>query len=147
MASRLFDEWTSPEGLERLRQLTADGATDAEIAKVIGCAKKTLYEWRRSPEFREATAAGKAVADQKVEDSLFRRACGYDVRETTTEYSGGIEVAKTVRTKHIPPDTTAIIFWLKNRRPDEWRDRQKVELEQTEPVRITLGDDVKRFLV
>jgi len=89
----------------------------------------------------EALKRGKAPVDQQVENALFKNAMGYDYEETITEIEdlGNGKQKKHIRKvmKHRPPDTTAQIFWLKNRRPDRWRDKQDVALN-TEPVRIVI---------
>ncbi|MFA5348132.1 MAG: hypothetical protein WC294_08340 [Methanoregula sp.] len=105
------------------------GKTNPEIAASLGIVESTLHEWRKKyPEFSDALKEGKEEADSRVEASLFQRATGYDLDvEETTEYpDGGMQVKRTK--KHIAPDTTAQIFWLKNRRPDEWRDKQQQEI-------------------
>ncbi|MCK9591856.1 MAG: helix-turn-helix domain-containing protein [Methanoregula sp.] len=117
------------------------GKTNPEIADALGIVESTLAEWRKKyPEFSDALKEGKAEADSKVEASLFQRANGYDldVVETTEYPNGGVQVKKTK--KHIPPDTTAQIFWLKNRRPDEWRDRQQLEHSGPEGGPILLNN-------
>jgi hypothetical protein len=84
------------------------GLVDDEIADVLNVSTRQLHRWKRTyPEFAEALAAGKAPADAAVAHALFSRAVGY------TDPDG----------KHHPPDTVACIFWLKNRRPEAWRDR------------------------
>jgi hypothetical protein len=110
----------------------------------LGIALSTLYEWKnRYPDFREAINNGKAEVDYAVEDSLLKRALGYTVEEVTEEpqpYAvNGIlqrdedgnpvmrlEVSKRVK-KYVAPDVAAAIFWLKNRKPAEWRDKQEIK--------------------
>lgn len=105
--------------------MARNGATDAEMAKELGCALSTFYlRMNQYPAFSEAVNAGKAAYDQRVENSLARRAIGYE-HETEKVFSNGLRV-KVV--EHVPPDTTAQIFWLKNRRPNEWRDRKETEI-------------------
>jgi hypothetical protein len=88
---------------------------------------RTISYWRASkPEFADALKAGKEVADDRVERSLFHRAVGYQHDEVhVSNYQGKVTLTPLV--KHYPPDTTAAIFWLKNRKKDEWRDKQEVE--------------------
>ena len=121
MAKGLYEEWLKKDALEVLRGWARIGLTDEQIAKNCGIATGTLYEWKKKyPEIAEALKKGKAWADTEVENALFRRAIGYDYDEVTTE--NGVET-KRVR-KHVVPDVTAQIYWLKNRRPDLWRDRR-----------------------
>jgi hypothetical protein len=98
-----------PELAHRLALL---GLTDDEIADVLNLSTRQLHRWKKlHPAFSEALAAGKAPANAAVAAALFRRACGYEAPDG----------------RHIPPDTGAMCFWLKNRAPHLWRDRVEVE--------------------
>lgn len=110
------------------RKLCALGHTDQEVADFLNVSRNTLDRWRGLyPEFCDALKMGKAPADERVERSLFHRAVGYTFEaEEVFQYQGQIVRAK-VR-KHVPPDTTAAIFWLKNRRKDLWRDVHRHEV-------------------
>lgn len=102
------------------------GATDIELADMLGVSARTVYHWRSSkPEFAAALSAGKEEADNRVERSLYERAVGYTYDAVHFSNFKG-EVTKTQYREHIPPDTTAMIFWLKNRRPEAWRDKSEV---------------------
>ena len=97
------------------------GLTDAEIANFFGVAECTLHRWKGEfPEFCESLKAGKSIADERVERSLYARAIGYEHEEIDIRVINH-QIVKTKLTKFYPPDTTAGIFWLKNRRPDKWR--------------------------
>lgn len=101
-----------------------DGLTNEQIAHNLGIAVKTLYEWQgKYCEFSNALKKGKEVVDLEVENSLLKRAMGY--RYDEIHYENGVEVKRI--TKEVQPDTTAAIFWLKNRKPGQWRDKQDVE--------------------
>lgn len=111
-----------------------NGADNKGICKRLGIAPTTLKRIRKEhPEVNDLLKEGKDEADFKVESALYRRAIGYEVEETTTEVkvsedgSAQATVIKKVK-KHIAGDTTAQIFWLKNRKPDEWRDKQDVNV-------------------
>lgn len=114
-----------PELDEQAEKLCRLGATDKEIAAFFGVRESTLNNWKlRHPSFVESLKRGKDEVDGLVEQSLFRRAMGYSHQsEKVFQYQGAIVRAKTV--EHYPPDTTACIFWLKNRQPDNWRDRRE----------------------
>lgn len=119
-----YRQWIEPEGLLKVEGWARDGLTDDQIAKNMGIAVKTLYEWKQKySEFSNALKRGKEVVDILVENALLKRALGYSYDEIT--YEQGIETKRV--TKQVAPDTTAQIFWLKNRRPKSWRDKQEVE--------------------
>jgi hypothetical protein len=113
------------------------GLKDKEIAATFGIAESTLSKWKNDhPEFSEALNAGKAPADAQVVARLYQRAMGYEHDEIDIRVINGVPVQTLVR-KHYPPDTTACIFWLKNRQRENWRD--KVETGVTTKD----GQDVK----
>ena len=127
-------EWLTPEGLLKIEGWARDGLINEQIAQNIGITATTLYEWKNKfPEISEALKRGKDVIDRQVENSLLKRALGYEHTETTREAvkdpeSGNIEMRVTKEvTKTVIPDTTAQIFWLKNRKPDKWRDKPAYE--------------------
>lgn len=105
-----------------------DGLTDEQIAKNLGIGIRTFYEYKEKyPHFSQSLKRGKEVVDTEVENALLKRALGYTYdEETYEELSDGTSKSKVV-TKHIPGDTTAQIFWLKNRKPGVWRDKTAVE--------------------
>lgn len=124
MAKGKYAKWLEPEGLLLLEGWARDGLTDEQIAHNMGVTAKTLYEWKKSHgEICEALKKGKEVVDLQVENALLKRALGYEYTEQRIEVSekDGKKVTQTI--KHVVPDTTAQIFWLKNRRADKWRDK------------------------
>lgn len=114
---------------EGARKLALLGATDAEVADFYGVDVRTIYRWKNAhDEFCQALKAGKEQADSRVERALYHRAVGYEQEEVKIFMPAGKEepvYAKFVA--KIAPDTTAAIFWLKNRQPEQWRDRQLLE--------------------
>lgn len=138
MAAPKFDYWLTAEGLTLIEGWARDGLILEEIAYNMGINRSTLYKWQRSYiPIDNALKNGRAVADRKVENALFNRAIGGDVTEVkVTEGKDGKSVVTT--TKHVPADVTACIYWLKNRKPDEWNDRKTVtveaDLEDLEPL-------------
>lgn len=123
-----YDPDTYPE---YARALAIEGLTNEEIAAKLGITRTTLQEWKkRYPDFSDAIKEGKEPANAKVEMALYKKALGFEVTETRAVVVGTGEYAKVEyveETRVIPPDNTACIFWLKNRRPDKWRDKQEVE--------------------
>lgn len=124
MAKGKYQRWLEPEGLALLEDWARNGLTDEQIAQRMGVNIATLYRWKQVYcEICEALKKGKEVVDAQVENALLKRALGYEYTEERIEVSekDGRKVIQIV--KHIPPDTTAQIFWLKNRRPGTWRDK------------------------
>ena len=124
-----YHEWLTDEGLLKLEGWARDGLTDEQIANNIGIVPSTLYDWKNKySEISEALKKGKEVIDRQVENALLKRALGYEYEEVTKELTDiGLKVTKVVK-KEVQPDTTAQIFWLKNRKPVEWRDKHETEI-------------------
>jgi hypothetical protein len=129
-----YDTHVQPK-LNLVEAWARDGLTNDQIAHNLGINVATLYEYQKQyPEFSEALKNGKDDIDVMVENALLKRALGYRYEEITYE---AIEIgegesampATKVKTvvKEVQPDTTAQIFWLKNRRSAAWRDKQDVE--------------------
>jgi hypothetical protein len=103
------------------------GATDEQLAVFIGIDVRTLARWKEDyPEFCQAIKEGKEVADATIGQSLFHRARGYSHPEVKIFNNNG-EAMVVDCMKHYPPDTTACIFWLKNRQKEKWRDKHEVD--------------------
>lgn len=116
--------------------MSALGLTDAEMSEVFGVSVRTLHRWKLdSEEFCHALKAGKEIADERVARALYQNATGYDYRETQAvkvksgQYEERVELVEVE--KHKPAETAAGIFWLKNRRRDEWR--EKIDHEVSGP--------------
>ncbi len=117
---------------ERAAQLCYLGATDKILAAVFSVSEDTIRVWKKKhPSFQQAVLSRKVSADGKVAKSLYERATGYTVEtQQGVKYKdkdGGEHVKVVNVTKHIEPHVTAMIFWLKNRQPELWRDVQQVE--------------------
>lgn len=124
------------------------GATDKELADFFEVSEQTLNTWKKDHQaFLESLKRGKSMADAEVGERLFQRACGFahpDVH--ISNYQG--EITQTSITKQHAPDTTACIFWLKNRRPDLWRDRMEHTGRDGGPIetREVSDDDMARWM-
>lgn len=130
MAKGKYQEWLEPEGLLKIEGWARDGLTDEQIADNIGISRSTLNSWKdKYSDISDTLKRGKEVVDRQVENALLKRALGYEYTETTREYIPELDEMKTTKkvTKQVAPDTTAQIFWLKNRKPDQWRDKQQIE--------------------
>lgn len=105
------------------------GATDQEIADLFAVDIRTVHRWKIDyPEFCHSLKIAKEPADDRTERSLFHRANGYSYPAVKIFMpAGATEPVIVPYIEHVPPDTTAGIFWLKNRRPDQWRDKREME--------------------
>lgn len=160
MAKGKFHDWLTNEGLLKIEAWARNGLTDEQIAHNMGITKSTLYEWKkRFSAFSEALKKGKEVVDIQVENALLKRALGYTFTEVTkervTDYDpktgevigSHMEITKEI-TKEVQPDVTAQIFWLKNRKPDVWRDRKDVGLsgEVNNPMAGLSTKELKKLI-
>lgn len=114
-----------------------DGLTDEQIANNLGIGTTTLYKWKNQhKEFQEALKKGKEVADREVENALYKSALGFKYKEQMVTNKGGVVEVE----RYEKPNTTAAIFWLKNRKPAQWRDRQ--EIDQKCNLGVQIIDDI-----
>lgn len=163
MAKGQYQKWLEPENLILLQGWAMDGLTDADIAHNMGINVSTLYEWKNKySELAEALKTSKEVADRIIENALFERAKG--IRRTVKKPIKVKQVAYSPEGKkilereviemvdeeiYIPPDTTAAIFWLKNRRPEQWRDKRQVEehieFESDGFIEAIMADAIETF--
>ena len=137
-----YEEYVKPRLLE-ITALCRDGYTMEDIAKKLGIAKGTLYEYQNKyKELKDALKKGREVADIEIENALFKSALGYTVEETVKEEDeeGNIKI-KTIK-KYIVPSQTAQIFWLKNRKPDIWNDRKVIEANTVNRIEV---DSIKNM--
>jgi hypothetical protein len=112
-----------------------NGLTDKDIAKKLGISEDSFYTYKKEhAEFSEALKNGKEVIDTIVENALLKAALGYDYEEDALDKIGEIHSLKKVA----HPNTTALIFWLKNRKPKEWRDKQEMDLAIKEIPQIII---------
>lgn len=131
----------NPAILPRIKELARDGATDREIAEFIGVSVNTVYRWKAANrEFRYALRMGRKSADLRVKRALYQRAIGYSVETVKVFCNKEGEVTQVPIIEHYPPSEAAAIFWLKNRKSDEWRDKQDHTLtgEDGGPVKFVL---------
>ena len=157
MAAGKWQLWEDdPAQLERITNWAANGLTDAEIARSMGIRRETLSVWKKQhPNVSNAIKRGRLLACEVIENALFKRATGMTLTETvTTEefegtledgkpHSGSIKQTERTITREVPPDTGAIIFYLKNRMPDRYADRRETKVDVSAPT-IALGIDPAR---
>ena len=146
MAKSKAEKWLEPDGLLRIEGWARDGLTEEQIAKNMGVSRSTLSDYKvKYPDILRAIKNSKEVADREVENALFNKATGYTVklkkpmkvRHVEYDEQTGKKIAEYERIEyieeevHVPADTTAQIFWLKNRKPNEWRDKVTVTDESS----------------
>lgn len=153
-----YQEWLEPEGLLKIEGWARDGLTKEQIAKNMGISRDTLNEWEKKySDISDTLKKGKEVADRKVENALYERALGgthkvkktFKVKETYYDAQGRKCEKEELQTAtdevYIPGDTTAQIFWLKNRMPEKWRDKQSVEVSGIAEEKGKLDDMLKQL--
>ncbi len=136
MANPKYERWLTEEGLVQIEGWARDGLTEEQIASKMGVSRATLNNWKKNfLDILDTLKKGKEYADRTVERSLYERAIGYTtcvkkpikVREIKYNRSGKrVETEKVIYAEeeiHIPGDVTAQIFWLKNRKPEQWREK------------------------
>lgn len=142
LAKGKYTDWITDEGICKLGQWAADGATDAEIAAKIGISRKTLYEWaKKFPQLGKALERGRKRSNDEVEAALYKKCLGYTVKVKKTFKLRRVEYDEATGRKvgereelvtgedevHVPADVGAQKFWLTNREPERWSN--KVEFE------------------
>lgn len=128
MAKGRYKEWLTKDSLLLLESYAREGLTDDQIAQKMGIGRSTFYRWQvENKDIRDAIKRGKAPVDVAVENALYKSATGYTKRvkkPMKLRQKGGVEIVEYVEEEiYVPPQVTAQIFWLKNRRPDRWRDK------------------------
>ena len=136
-----YDAQRHPDAIAALARR---GLTQEQVAHDIGISWRTLTTWKkRYVAVDQALKEGKVIADGQVEKALYRRACGYTYTEKKViRFPDGTNRSE-ITEKEVAPDTTAIIFWLKNRAPDVWRDVQRQEVTGAEggPLQVRMMTD------
>ena len=145
MAKPKYEEWLTDDGLLRISGWARDGLTYQQIADNMRINVTTLRDWRKAyPSIDSALKESADIADRHVENALYKRALGYTYDEVTQELrlnkETGEELFVETRrvTKQVLPDVTAQIYWLKNRKPKDWRDKREDDtVDKT--INITIG--------
>lgn len=120
------------EYIDQAHKLCDLGATEGDLARFFNVNVTTIWRWRsKYPAFCNALKVGKHASDDRTEASLFHRANGYSYEAVKIFPPSGTRKKPLIvpYIEHVPPDTTAMIFWLKNRRPAQWRDKQDVQVD------------------
>jgi len=126
----LINDFKTEDGLKRIESWARDGLSLEQIAHNIGIHRETLRRWmQKESGICDAIKRGTAPADFEVENALYKRATGYKVIERKKVKNPDGTLRTEITEKEVPPDATAIIFWLKNRKPEKWRDRNDARLE------------------
>jgi transposase-like protein len=135
MAKGKYEKWLEQENLLLIEGWARDGLTDEQIAHNMGISTSTLYEWKKKySDISESLKRGKEVVDRLVENALLKTALGFDYIEDTVTNKG--DVVQVRKVQH--PNTTALIFWLKNRKPEQWRDKPKNLDDDDKPIEVVI---------
>lgn len=160
MAKGKFEYWLSEEGLLRIAAWARDGLTDDQTSKNMGICRDTLNEWRkRFPAISDALKKGKEIVDIEVENALHRRAMGYTVplkktfkvRRVEFDEESGRKIAEIEELRegidelHVPADVTAQIFWLRNRKPEAWRNNPEARASEADGMLPLVLEAVSRL--
>lgn len=142
-----YDDWTCEDGLLRIQGWARDGLTEEQICHNIGISRSTFHRWRKlCPAISEHLKKGREVVDILVENALLKNALGYTYTETKTEIFPDGTTKVTHAIKEMPPNATAQIFWLKNRKPKEWRDRRETAVQVQEQDVTATAKRIQGFL-
>lgn len=158
MAKSKVDYWLTDDGLTLLKGWARDGLTDEQIAHNMNISCSTFYKYKNEySEITESLKKGKEVVDYEVESSLLKKAFGYnakvlkhikvkkaDYNDEGYKVNEREEIVEVYDEVHIPADVTAQIFWLKNRKPDKWREKQQ-EVSNKDDDHVILVDDLKDY--
>lgn len=146
---RKSDYWLTEDGLLKIQGWARDGLIEKQIAHNMSIGESTLRTWKNNfPDIAEALRKGKEVVDREVENALFKSALGFmqkikkpvRIREIEYDPKSGKKIKeseKWVQVEEevfIPPQVTAQIFWLKNRKPDQWREKNDLTLTPSNGV-------------
>lgn len=150
-----YKDWLEGDNFILFQGWARDGLSDEQIAHNMCIAASTLREWaRKYPSFSATLKRTKEVVDKEVENQLYKTAMGYEYEEITEQRrfnkeTGDYEMVVVERkVKHQPPNTASIIFWLKNRKPDIWKDKQEITdtkaLDRLDAILGELKDEADR---
>ena len=143
MAKSKADRWLEDDGLTLLKGWARNGLTDEQIAHNMGIRRETLIQWKKKyPNINNVLKKEKEIVDFEVENELLKRATGYIVEIEEEKIDKYGDVHKLKRQIHVPGDVTAQIFWLKNRRPDVWREKRD-ENSNNKTKKVMIVNDCK----
>ena len=130
-------EWLEDDKLILLEGWAREGLTNEQIASNIGINPKTLYEWKyKESKISDTLKKAREIVDYEVENALLKRALGYTIQISEEKLDKDGCKHTLIRDVHIPADTTAQIFWLKNRKTLQWRDKVDVETNKEQLTKV-----------
>lgn len=151
-----YQEWITEDGLKRIESWARDGLTEKDIAESkIGVSQRSFENWKKKfPSIISSLKRGKRPVDMEVETKLLQNAMGFEYEETETwidEMPNGTQKRKIKKVKKfMKPDTTAQIFWLKNRKPELWRDKHDIdhagEIEVNNPFDNLTTEELRKII-
>lgn len=142
MAKPKYLYWLKEENLNKIQEWVLQGATHEDIAKAMDINVSTLYAWCNAhEEINEAIKTTKDFADIQIENALYKRAKGYTVLLNKQKVTKDGSVISYQEEQHVAPDTTAQIFWLKNRKPNIWRDKVEQGFTLDTPIGVIIENE------
>lgn len=146
MAKSKAEDWLTEDGLALLECWARDGLTDEQIADNMEIDVRTLYRWKnKHSQICQSLKKNKGIADYQVQNALFKSATGYTETHTTQKVTKDGDVVDYEVTTYYPPNPTSIIYWLKNRKPNEWRDKQQEKNDDESNKKVVIVDDLPKW--
>lgn len=142
-----YKKWLTERGLQQITAWAREGLYDYQVAKKMGIGRSTFSEWLLEyTELVEALEEGRDYADRQIENALYKSAMGYEyVEETEVNVGKGkMEIDKRV-IKTQAPSVNAQIFWLKNRQPDRWRDKQEIDNKHSGTINVVFDEETEKW--
>ncbi len=146
MANSKVDYWLSDDGLTLLKGWARDGLTDKQIAKNMKVSRSTLSKYKREySDISDTIKKNKDIIDYEVENALLKKALGYTETLKKQKVTKDGIIVDITEEMHITPDSTALIFWLKNRQPKKWRDKVDIKEDDDKEDGVMIVDDLPKF--
>lgn len=145
MAISKAENWLTEESLALLEGWARDGLTDEQIANNMGINARTLYRWKNEhSQICQTLKKGKEVADYQVENALYKRALGYTITVNEQKVDKDGYVHDLVKDIHVPGDVGAMIFWLRNRKSDKWKNNPQEQSNDRNKKVVIVNDLPKK---
>ena len=140
-----YEYWLKEENLQKIQEWALKGLTNEQIASNMGIALSSFYDWcNKHSELLDALKTTKEFADIQIENALYKRATGYTIQLQKQKVTKDGEIVTYFDEQHVAPDTTAQIFWLKNRKPTIWRDKVEQGISLDTPLGVIIENEFRK---